>query len=93
MKETSPPVNNNQPAGLPADEVALRERIEKRAYHIWLASGGGHGEHLHHWLRAESEVLRAERQAQAARAASRKSNPSNLKPPSPLMPNETHRTK
>lgn len=58
MKDTSDS-SNNQPVDLLPDAVALRERIEKRAYHIWLASGGGHGEHLRHWLQAESEMLKA----------------------------------
>ena len=34
----------------------LRAEIEKRAYAIWLNEGGGHGRHLGHWLRAESEL-------------------------------------
>lgn len=58
MKETSDS-SQSQPVQLPPDDVASRERIEKRAYHLWLGSGGSHGEHLRHWLQAESEVLKA----------------------------------
>jgi len=52
-------------------EVALREQIEKRAYHLWLANGGGHGEALRHWLQAESEVLKAVQQDEKERADAR----------------------
>jgi len=34
----------------------LRQKIEERAYHIWLESGCGHGDHEHHWFQAEREV-------------------------------------
>jgi hypothetical protein len=40
------------------DEV-LRQKIEKRAYHIWLESGSGHGDHELHWLQAERELVNA----------------------------------
>jgi hypothetical protein len=33
-----------------------REQIELRAYYIWLATGGGHGNDLDHWLQAEKEI-------------------------------------
>jgi hypothetical protein len=39
--------------------VSLREQIETRAYQIWIASGGGHGGDLQHWLQAEVEILKA----------------------------------
>jgi hypothetical protein len=73
MKDNPDP-NNNQPAEPPAD-VALREQIEKRAYHLWLTSGSPHGEHLQHWLQAESEVLKAIQQDQEERASARKTKP------------------
>ena len=40
------------------DEV-LRQKIEERAYHIWLENGGGHGDHECHWLQAERELMQA----------------------------------
>ena len=43
--------NRNSP-----DEV-LRQKIEERAYHIWLASGRRHGDHERHWLQAEKELM------------------------------------
>ena len=41
----------------PSDDPNLRRQIETRAFEIWLASGGGHGNDVFHWLQAESEVL------------------------------------
>lgn len=64
--------SNNQPVEPLPDDVALRERVEKRAYHIWLASGGGHGEHLRHWLQAEGEVLKALHQEHEEQSAVRR---------------------
>ena len=91
MSETSNP-NHKQSVELPPDEealrereVALRERIEKRAYHLWLGSGGRHGEHLRHWLQAESEVLKALNQDRAERT----SNAKLAKPRSSPTSNET----
>lgn len=40
------------------DEV-LRQKIEERAYHIWLESGCGHGDNERHWLQAERELTTA----------------------------------
>ena len=37
--------------------AALRQKIEERAYHIWLERGCGHGDHEHHWLQAERELM------------------------------------
>ncbi|HZR17702.1 MAG TPA: DUF2934 domain-containing protein [Verrucomicrobiae bacterium] len=67
--------SSSVPLGLAEDNAALRERIEKRAYHLWLSGGGRHGEHLSHWLQAESEVLKALKQDEAERALSRKTKP------------------
>ncbi len=58
MKQISNP-GNNRTIGLPPDDLALHERIAKRAYYMWLANGSYHGEHLRYWLEAESEELRA----------------------------------
>ena len=48
--------NSNNP------DAALRQKIEERAYHIWLESGAGHGDHEGHWLQAEREVTEATKQ-------------------------------
>ena len=45
--------NGNNP------DAALRQKIEERAYHIWLESGCGHGDHERHWLQAERELMEA----------------------------------
>ena len=41
-----------------ADRPDLRAEIELRAYHLWLADGGRHGNDLNHWLRAEREIAK-----------------------------------
>ena len=46
---------NIKPAGPQGTDV-LHEQIGLRAYHIWLASGGGHGNDLQHWFQAEKEI-------------------------------------
>jgi hypothetical protein len=68
-------VNRDNGSAESQPDVALRERIEKRAYHHWLAAGGVHGEHLHHWLKAESEVLKAIKTEQEEPATARKARP------------------
>jgi len=40
-------------------DAASRRRIEERAYYIWLVSGRRHGDHEHHWLQAERDVMQA----------------------------------
>ena len=74
MKEKSNPTSNHALEVVFA-EVALREQIERRAYHLWLAGGGGHGDHLSHWVQADSEVLKAIRQEHKKRATARKTTP------------------
>ncbi|HLH55242.1 MAG TPA: DUF2934 domain-containing protein [Verrucomicrobiae bacterium] len=39
------------------DSAVVRKQIETRAYEIWGASGGAHGDDVKHWLQAENEVL------------------------------------
>ena len=39
--------------------AALRQKIEERAYHIWLENGRGQGDHERHWLQAERELMEA----------------------------------
>jgi len=67
--------------------VDLRERIEKRAYHLWLAGGSGHGDQLRHWLQAEGEVLKAIKHEEEARATARKTRPTG-KPRSAAVSND-----
>ena len=43
-------------------DAALRQKIEERAYHIWLGNGGGHGDHERHWLQAERELMETAKQ-------------------------------
>jgi hypothetical protein len=86
MKETSNSNNNHSFEVAPA-AVELRERIEKRAYHLWISGGGGHGDHLRHWLQAEGEVLKSIKQEQQEREATRKTRPTG-KPRSAAFSND-----
>ena len=52
-------------------DAALRQKIEERAYHIWLGNGGGHGDHERHWLQAERELMETANQEQEQRSGGR----------------------
>jgi hypothetical protein len=40
-------------------DLSLNNRIRERAYELWKAHGGVHGQADQHWLAAEREVLAA----------------------------------
>jgi hypothetical protein len=42
--------------GRAAAQGVLHEQIGLRAYHIWLASDGAHGNDFQHWFQAEKEM-------------------------------------
>jgi hypothetical protein len=86
MKET-PNSTNNHPVEVAPAAVELREQIEKRAYHLWLSGGGGHGDHLRHWLQAEGEVLKSIKQEKLQREVTRKTRPT-AKPRSAAFSND-----
>ena len=45
-----------------------QQRINERAYHIWVAEGRVHGRHDEHWQRAEREIAEEELRVAAALA-------------------------
>jgi len=50
---------NNLPSetSLPSqDQLAYDLKINHRAYELWEAAGGHHGEDVRHWLEAEREM-------------------------------------
>ena len=51
MKNVNRMKNGN--ASDSANGVELRLEIEKRAYELWRADGGPHGNDIHYWLKAE----------------------------------------
>jgi hypothetical protein len=59
MKTKQPKTNNETAKSSPGPD--LHEKIEKRAYEIWLAGGGRHGDDRSHWFQAETEVLATRR--------------------------------
>ena len=52
-------------------DAALRQRIEERAYHIWLENGCGHGDHERHWFEAERELMETAKQEREQRSGGR----------------------
>jgi len=50
----------------------LSERIRKRAYEIWFASGHRDGEADQHWLAAEQEILSSRRSAAVTKAPAKR---------------------
>jgi hypothetical protein len=40
----------------PENDDQTLERIRKRAYELWEAGGGRHGDDRDHWLQAEQEI-------------------------------------
>jgi hypothetical protein len=51
-REHLPPQNN-----LPSqDQLAYDQEVNRRAYELWEAAGGRHGDDLSHWLEANREV-------------------------------------
>jgi len=55
----------------PIPDADLLRKIEERAYHIWLETGGGHGDHERHWLQAERELMQAAKQEREQRSGGR----------------------
>ena len=37
-------------------QIAYDQEVNRRAYELWEAAGGQHGDDLRHWLEAEREV-------------------------------------
>jgi hypothetical protein len=56
MKRKSAKTNPTGSEHGAVDRLDLRARIEIRAYHLWLADGGQHGNSLTHWRQAEREL-------------------------------------
>jgi hypothetical protein len=47
----------NQPRLTDDIDPGLREKIQERAYYLWIADGRPEGAQLEYWLRAEEEFL------------------------------------
>ncbi|MBI4737740.1 MAG: DUF2934 domain-containing protein [candidate division NC10 bacterium] len=52
------PIPASNPEGASLASTIFHEEIAARAYELFLARGGQHGEDLADWFRAEAEVLR-----------------------------------
>ena len=51
--EKKSPVENGLP---PQKQLDYEREVNRRAYELWEAAGGGHGDDLRHWLAAEREL-------------------------------------
>ncbi len=38
------------------EQLDFEREVSRRAYELWEAAGGGHGDDLRHWLAAEREL-------------------------------------
>ena len=56
MKKTTQKTPNSEARLLPRDQLAYEQEISRRAYELWEAAGGQHGEDMTHWLTVEREV-------------------------------------
>lgn len=57
MKTTTQEAARGESGSSGDEQLRLEERIQKRAYELWLAGGCRHGNDLGDWLQAEGEVL------------------------------------
>ncbi|MBI4842474.1 MAG: DUF2934 domain-containing protein [candidate division NC10 bacterium] len=57
-RRRSSPTPASNPEGASLASTIFHEEIAARAYELFLARGGQHGEDLADWFRAEAEVLR-----------------------------------
>ena len=51
--QKNPPSETSLP---PQGQLVYEQEINRRAYELWEAAGGQHGEDMRHWLEAEREV-------------------------------------
>jgi hypothetical protein len=62
-----PAQKNSRTEAVPAqkNQMDYDQEVNRRAYELWEAAGGQHGDDLRHWLEAEREV-KARRQSSGA---------------------------
>jgi len=71
---TTPPTELEVEAAISSAEGQLdrEQAIRERAYSIWEEEGRPDGQHVSHWLRAETEIDSAGRQAKPERQVNNK---------------------
>jgi hypothetical protein len=57
-RRRSSPIPASNPQGASLASTIFHEEIAARAYELFLARGGQHGDDLADWFRAEAELLR-----------------------------------
>jgi hypothetical protein len=64
---THPPLAKSAAAGTPAEQLPLEERLQKRAYELYVLRGNESGSELDDWLQAEDEIRNAEEELAKSR--------------------------
>jgi len=62
MKKPTKPNARTETSRSHENETPYDQEVNRRAYELWEAAGGQHGNDLRHWLAAEREV-RARRES------------------------------
>ena len=56
MKKSAPKISRAEATLSEENRMAYDHEVNRRAYELWEAAGGQHGDDLRHWLEAEREV-------------------------------------
>ncbi len=56
MKKSAPKNSRTETTLSEENQMAYDQEVNRRAYELWEAAGGQHGDDLRHWLAAEREV-------------------------------------
>ena len=57
MKKTARKNSRTEAASAQESQMAYDQEVNRRAYELWEAAGGQHGDDLRHWFEAEREVM------------------------------------
>ena len=62
-----PPLTKSAAAASATEQLPLEERVQKRAYELYVLQGNESGSELDDWLQAEDEIRDAEEELAKAR--------------------------
>ncbi len=62
-----PPLAKSAAAAMPTEQLPLEERLQKRAYELYVLQGNESGSELDDWLQAEDEIRDAEEELAKSR--------------------------
>ena len=64
---THPPIAKSDAAGTATEQLPLEERLQQRAYELYVLRGNESGSELDDWLQAEDEIRDAEEELAKSR--------------------------